>query len=105
MNYLDFYLLSDALVAEKFEGSPSRGNFTGEDWFLIRNAQKVVLLKSFDKFANRMFATRNFHHPMEFIKEKVNQILTGTETKDSLRYYLHSSHDTQVVNAVAWLNP
>ena len=61
MNYLDFYLLSDALVAEKFEGSPSRGNFSDQDWFLIRNAQKVVLLKSFDRFANRMFATRNFH--------------------------------------------
>ena len=42
---------------------------------------------------------------MELIKEKVNQILKGTESKDSLRYYLHSSHDTQVVNAVAWLNP
>jgi hypothetical protein len=42
---------------------------------------------------------------MELIKEKVQQILGGTESKDSLRYYVHSSHDTQLVNAVAWLNP
>jgi len=38
MNYLDFYLLADAIVAEKFEGSPPRGNFTEDDWYLIRNA-------------------------------------------------------------------
>lgn len=61
MNYLDFYLLSDALVAENFEGSPPRANFSYFEWYLIKNSQKVVLLKSFDKFANRMFATRNFH--------------------------------------------
>jgi hypothetical protein len=64
MNYLDFYLLADALVAEAFEGSPPRANFSETDWWLIRNAQKVVLLKSFDKFANRMFASRNFYYPM-----------------------------------------
>jgi hypothetical protein len=38
MNYLDFYLLADAIVAEKFEGSPNRGNFTENDWWIIRNA-------------------------------------------------------------------
>lgn len=38
MNYLDFYLLADAIVAEKLEGSPPRGAFTEEDWFFIRNA-------------------------------------------------------------------
>ena len=42
---------------------------------------------------------------MELIKDKVQQILGGTESRDSLRYFVHSSHDTQVVNAVAWLNP
>lgn len=52
-----------------------------------------------------MFATRNFHIPMEQMDQKVQQILGGTESRDSLRYYLHSSHDTHVVNAVAWLNP
>ena len=60
MNYLDFYLLADALVAEKFEGSPDRANFSDNDWFLIRNAQKVVLIKSFDKLARRLFVSRNF---------------------------------------------
>lgn len=38
MNYLDFYLLADAIVAEKFEGSPGRAAFTEEDWYYIRNA-------------------------------------------------------------------
>ncbi len=71
MNYLDFYLLADAIVAEKFEGSPPRGNFSETDWWLIRNAQKVVLYKSFDKFANRIFASRNFYFPMENMKQKV----------------------------------
>jgi hypothetical protein len=31
--------------------------------------------------------------------------LKGTESKDSLRYFLHSSHDTHVLNAVEWLQP
>lgn len=79
MNYLDFYLLADAIVAEKMEGSPPRGNFSETDWWLIRNAQKVVLYKSFDKFANRIFASRNFYFPMAYMKEKVQTILDGTE--------------------------
>ena len=64
MNYLDFYLLADALVSESFEGAPSRGNFSETDWWLIRNAQKVVLIKSFDKFARRIFASRHFDKPV-----------------------------------------
>lgn len=38
MNYLDFYLLADALVAERFEGSADRAKFNEQDWYLIRNA-------------------------------------------------------------------
>lgn len=64
MNYLDFYLLSDALVAEKFEGSPDRSNFSSNDWFYIRNAQKVVLVKSFDALARKLLASRNFEAGM-----------------------------------------
>lgn len=59
MNYLDFYLLSDALVAEKYEGSPDRSNFTADDWKLIRNSQKIVLIKSFDRLARRLLASKN----------------------------------------------
>jgi hypothetical protein len=71
MNYLDFYLLSDAAVSEAFEGAPKRGNFSETDWWLIRNAQKVVLIKSFDKFARRIFASRHFDKPVLEITNKV----------------------------------
>jgi hypothetical protein len=71
MNYLDFYLLADAIVAEKFEGSPNRSVFTEEDWYYIRNAQKVVLIKSFDHLARKLLATRNFHKPLEQMIQKV----------------------------------
>lgn len=37
--------------------------------------------------------------------QKVNQILNGVESRDSLRYFLHSSHDTQVINTVRFLDP
>ncbi len=105
MNYLNFYLLADALVAEKFEGSPDRANFTEEDWQFIRNAQKVVLIKSFDKMARKLLASRNFHQPMQHLVAKAQELLAGTESRDSLRYVLQSEHDTHLVNAVTWLEP
>jgi hypothetical protein len=88
MNYLDFYLLADAIVAEKFEGSPARGAFTEEDWYYIRNAQKVVLMKSFDNLARKLLASRNFEMPVKHMAEKVQALLQGTETRDSLRFVL-----------------
>jgi len=72
MNYLDFYLLADALVAEKFEGSPDRANFSDKDWFYIRNAQKVVLIKSFDTLARKLLASRNFDAPMKQMGKKID---------------------------------
>jgi DNA helicase IV len=105
MNYLDFYLLADALVAEKFEGSPNRSDFSDKDWYYIRNAQKVVLEKSFDSLARKLLASRNFEAPMRQMADKINQLLSGTETRDSLRYVLQSEHDTHLVNAVTWLQP
>lgn len=88
MNYLDFYLLADAIVAEKFEGSPNRSDFTEEDWYHIRNAQKVVLIKSFDHLARKLLASRNFDKPLLAMTKKVQELLAGTETRDSLRYIL-----------------
>ena len=105
MNYLDFYLLADAIVAEKFEGSPARGAFTEEDWYYIRNAQKVVLIKSFDNLARKLLASRNFEMPVKHMAEKVQALLQGTETRDSLRFVLQSEHDTHIVNSVTWLQP
>jgi hypothetical protein len=64
MNYLDFYQLADANVAEKFEGQQNRANFTEEEYYLIRNAQKVVLIRSFDKLARRLLSSRNFYKPI-----------------------------------------
>jgi|LauGreDrversion4_2_1035121.scaffolds.fasta_scaffold500412_1 hypothetical protein len=105
MNYLDFYLLADAIVAEKFEGSPDRASFTEEDWYYIRNAQKVVLIKSFDTMAKKLLASRNFEKPIAHMVDKVNQLLSNSETRDSLRYVIQSEHDTHIINSVTWLEP
>ena len=37
--------------------------------------------------------------------DKVLSLLNATETRDSLRYYLHSAHDTQLVDMLLWLQP
>lgn len=105
MNYLDFYLLADAIVAEKFEGSPSRSNFSEEDWSLIRNAQKVVLVKSFDKMARKLLASRNFQKPIAQMSMKAQELLSGSDSRDSLRFVLQSEHDTHIINSVTWLEP
>ena len=65
----------------------------------------MVLLRSFDKLARRLLASRNFDKPIKAMQRKVQELLSGTEMRDSLRYILQSEHDTHVINSVAWLEP
>jgi len=81
-------------VADNFEGLPKRANFTEFDWTLIRNSQKVAGIKSLDKFARRLFMSRLLERPMALMKEKVESLIAGIETRDSIRFFMTSAHDT-----------
>lgn len=39
--YTQFYLWSDILISETFEGDPKRYNFSAQEWTFIRNSQKI----------------------------------------------------------------
>ena len=58
MNFIDFYRLSDAAVAENFEGCDRRANFTEFDWYLIRNSQKISAQKSLDLYGFKLYNTK-----------------------------------------------
>lgn len=58
MNFINFYLLSDAAVAENFEGCDRRANFTEFEWFMIRNSQKITAWKSLDIYGSKLYNTK-----------------------------------------------
>ena len=62
-----------------------------------------MLIKSFDTLARKLLASRNFEAAMNQMAKKIGDLLAGTETRDSLRYFLQSEHDTHLINAVTWL--
>jgi hypothetical protein len=37
--------------------------------------------------------------------EKIQTLIDGTESRDTLRYHIQSAHDTHVINTVAFLEP
>jgi len=105
MNFIDYYRLSDAAVAENFEGCDRRANFTEYDWYLIRNAQKITAWKSLDTFGSKLYNTKQFRKPIALLETKIEQLINGTETRDTLRYLIESAHDTQLLFTLRWLEP
>jgi hypothetical protein len=43
--------------------------------------------------------------PLAAMKAKVEALIAGTETRDSLRYLMESAHDTQLLFTLQWLQP
>lgn len=103
MTYINFQQLSDVLVAEKFQGLPPRAIFTEEDWYMIRNSQKIAGVKTFDNYSRRLFVSRFLEGPLAALAERVSDLLANNTSRDTLRYYLDSAHDTHVVALLLWL--
>ncbi len=48
--------------------------------------------------------TKELRDPMRIIEDKVAQILNGTDSRDSLKYLMYSSHDDSLANTLIFLN-
>ena len=103
MNYTTFYGYSDILISEIFEGNPKRYNFTNMQWTFIRNSQKIILVQCYDPDVRTLWVTKKMRKPIQAIKDTVAKYLNGTVTKDDLKYFIHSAHDTQLWNVVEFL--
>lgn len=42
---------------------------------------------------------------MRIIEDRVSMILNGTDSNDSLKYLMYSSHDDSLANTLLFLNP
>jgi len=92
------------LVAEKYQGLPPRAIFTEEDWYMIRNSQKIAGIKTFDNYSRRLFVSRFVEGPLAALAERVSDIIQRNNTsRDTLRYYIDSAHDTHVIALLLWL--
>ena len=94
MNYIQFQQLSDVAVSENFESLPKRLNTTEFEWGLIRNSQKVAAIKSFDKYGRKLFQSRQFEKPGIMMINRVNDVIYGADTDDTIKFYMESAHDT-----------
>ena len=103
LNYVKFYYYGDILMAENFEGDPKRAQFSDEEWYYIRQSQKVILSKGFDSKAKPLYETKFFRKPFAAIDTRVNEIMNSATSPDTLRYMIYSAHDTQIINALDWL--
>ena len=65
---------------------------------MIRNSQKVAALKALDKYGRRLFISRFLEKPIQVMKERLQDVIANLTTRDSLKYYIDSAHDTQIVN-------
>ena len=78
INFTVFYLCSDTMVSEDFEGLPKRYNFNELQWELIRNSQAVWLVNSFDPPIRTLWITKMLRKPLQAMAEAVAAILSGT---------------------------
>jgi hypothetical protein len=105
MNFLKVGVLQDYIMAETFEGTPRRYNFSGMERAYIGLSQKAVLYMPLDTDGTQLQITKQLSRPLRTMSERADDILAGRDTSNSLRYILYSAHDDQVCNLLLFLDP
>ena len=108
MSYFTFPVasaLSDMLVAENYEGLSKRYPFSGDQWFYIKYMLLLVGTVPLSDLNRQIVVSKELRDPIAIISEKVSSILNGTDTRDSLKYLMYSSHDDNLANTIIFLNP
>lgn len=72
-------------------------------WPLVRNSQKIQLVYCYDDFSRTLWITKKLRKPIQAMQTVVEKMLNKTYGDDDLRYFVHSSHDTQVWNVLEFL--
>jgi hypothetical protein len=97
--------LSDLLVAENFEGIPKRYPFDAEQWYYMKYMLMLVGTVPVLENDRQIVVTKELRDPMKIIEDKVSMIINGTDSNDSLKYLMYSSHDDSLANTLLFLNP
>lgn len=116
VDYYDFYHLTDAAVAEQFEGVWAwEDYYTADQWLTTNEFQKVFLTLAFSVEGNDLISSRMMRDPLHIMKRRVASMLGIEEAspaddwfngfEDSMKYFIYSAHDTQVDNMMIWLKP
>lgn len=71
----------------------------------MRNAQKFALTLTFPGTAKDVLATKMFRFPMQTMHQRMQEILGGDKSRDTLRYVIYSAHDVQIANILEWIQP
>jgi hypothetical protein len=53
----------------------------------------------------QIVVTKELRDPMKIIEDKVSMILNVTDSNNSLKYLMYSSHDDSLANTLLFLNP
>ncbi len=95
LDYVKFFYLADSLIAEKFEGLADVRipDFTEEERDVIHATQKTILSTVFDSFALPLYMTKLMRYPLQAMNDRMDEILSGIDDNDTLRYLLYSGHD------------
>ncbi|CDW77588.1 major acid phosphatase map (histidine-acid phosphatase) [Stylonychia lemnae] len=98
--------MEDTTLAENMEGLPPRFIYSEDQWYALRNIQKYNLISPFEGKARQLWATKMLQKPLGNMTNRFNEIINGKEDiRDSMRYFIHSSHDTQLANLLEFINP
>ena len=96
---------TDYIKAEAFEGDTPRYRFSPEEYFRIRLIQKIGLTVPISEPGRRLVVSKQFRKAVQIMREKVETILTSGDTRDSIKYLHHSTHDDSLSNGVLFLEP
>ena len=58
MSFIEYYALSDRLLAENMEGDPRRYNFNEEEWYMVRTIQLETLMLAFSLDSSQVYMTK-----------------------------------------------
>lgn len=104
MKYSDANGYSDALHAMRFEGIPTKLNYTEKEGYWIDHTQLFSLVDPYTAKARRLFSSKTLEKPLEDLLE-LEDVIKGEASEKPVQYKLYSMHDTDIGNLLYSLVP
>jgi hypothetical protein len=103
LTFPGLYNYCDQLFGEDFEGVKRRANFTEEQWYYIRASTRYGVETPLDDLGRQLFITKMLRKPLASMGARLQQVLQGEQSRDNLRFFIHSAHDFQIAQLLLFL--
>ncbi|CDW85891.1 histidine acid phosphatase family protein [Stylonychia lemnae] len=105
INFNDITLEQDKWFTTDFQGVKQWYQYTPVELEYLKHFQVIHLTLPVGQQGRQLLMTKQLSKPIQSMKNRIQEILSGNQSKDTLRYIVYSGHDDTISNLLVFLNP